>query len=589
MDRYDVKQRAAVWPFVRRHLVADRWRVAGFCVGMLIYVVLTVASTWLIGLAVERAGAAASVDSLLLILGGIMGVLLLAVACRWISDRAINLHTANAMAAIVAEGFIKIQAFESAWHADNFAGSTARKITRGAQGYDMFVSCIYFFFLPSALLVLVTACTILPASPAAAGAMLGGSVLYFVVIAWFNRRAVMPRLLEAFAHDSKITGELVDVLGNNAAVKAWATEPAEEIRLGERIDTWRRKLIDGWNAAVAGDQLQTAISAAILVGPIAIVVLDARRGAADAATVATVIGSSFVLRGWLGNIGRGVRETQNAVSEMTELVTLLKRPSETELDRERGEFVPGAGAIRFEHVGFRYTGANGAVFEDLSVEIGAGQTVALVGPSGGGKSSFVKLLLGLYEVQAGRIVIDGQDMAACTRASVRKAIALVPQDPSLFHRALAENLAYGADGIVDHADIAEAAGHARLAAMIDNLPAGFGTLVGERGVKLSGGERQRVAIARALLSERPILVFDEATSSLDTANEQAIQQALDRAMEGRTTIIVAHRLSTVRHADRILVFDRGRIVEDGSHAELAARPNGLYARLLHADADREAA
>jgi ATP-binding cassette subfamily B protein len=273
---------------------------------------------------------------------------------------------------------------------------------------------------------------------------------------------------------------------------------------------------------------------------------------------------------------------------MTEMVSLLGRTCEADQDQGKDEFVPGKGTIRFEGVTFRYADAGASVFEELSLEIQPGQTVALVGPSGGGKSSFVKLLLGLYRPQQGRILIDGQDVAQCTRASVRQAIALVPQDPALFHRTIADNLAYGAPGST-RAQIQDAAMRARLDAMIANLPAGYETLVGERGIKLSGGERQRVAIARALASARPVLVFDEATSSLDTANEQAIQQALGQAMAGRTTIIVAHRLSTVRHADRILVFDRGRIVEDGTHAELAARPAGLYARLLNVGEEQAAA
>lgn len=581
-------QAGAIRRFTLRYLMADRRRVAGFVAGMFAHVVLTVASTRLIGEAVDQAGKGAGLGVLGLDLAAIMGVLLAAVVVRWLSDRAINRHTAEAMAEIVMAGFIKIQAFETSWHADNFAGATARKITRAAQGYDILVSCCYFFFLPSALLVLVTAATIAPGSALAAVAMLAGSLVYFIVIAWFNRTRVMPLMSAAFAHDSRITGELVDVLGNNAAVKAWATEGQEEERLGETVGRWAEKLITAWNGAVNSDQLQTIISSVILVAPIAIVVLEARRGLVDAGTVATVIGSGFVLRGWLGNIGRGVREAQNAVSEMTQLVQLLDRICEAEQDHGLHRFTPGKGAIRFEQVSFRYADAGAPVFENLTLEIAPGQTVALVGPSGGGKSSFVKLLLGLYRQQHGQILIDGQDIGSCTRASVRRAIALVPQDPSLFHRTIADNLAYGAPNATG-TQIHDAARRARLDGMIHGLPLGFDTLVGERGVKLSGGERQRVAIARALAAPRPVLVFDEATSSLDTANEQAIQQALGQAMAGRTTIIVAHRLSTIRHADRILVFDRGRIVEDGTHAELANRPGGLYARLLSADPEQAAA
>jgi ATP-binding cassette subfamily B protein len=476
----------AVTRFVLGYLGRDALRVSGFVAGMFAHVVLTVASTRLIGIAVEHAGSDTGLGRLGLDLAAILGVLLAAICARWVSDRAINRHTAEAMAAIVASGFTKVQAFETSWHADNFAGATARKITRAAQGYDMVVSCCYFFFLPSILLVLVTAAVIAPESALAAAAMLAGSAVYFIVITWYNRTRVMPLMTAAFAHDSRITGELVDALGNNAAVKAWATERQEEARLRHIVGQWSAKLIAAWNGAVSSDQLQTGISAVILVAPIAIIVLQARWGLVDAGTVATVIGSGFVLRGWLGNIGRGVREAQNAVSEMTELVNLLGRICEAEQDRGLRSFTIGRGGIRFEAVGFRYAEAGAAVFEDLTVDIAPGQTVALVGPSGGGKSSFVKLLLGLYRPQQGRILIDGQDVAHCTRASIRQAIALVPQDPALFHRTIADNLAYGA-GTSTRAQIHEAARRARLDTLIHSLPKGYETLVGERGIKPGHG------------------------------------------------------------------------------------------------------
>jgi ATP-binding cassette subfamily B protein len=203
--------------------------------------------------------------------------------------------------------------------------------------------------------------------------------------------------------------------------------------------------------------------------------------------------------------------------------------------------------------------------------------VALVGPTGSGKSTFVKLIQRLYDVQGGQIRIDGQDIAGVDQGSLRCAIAVVPQDPALFHRTLAENISYARPDATDE-EIALAAKRARADAFIARLPLGYATLVGERGVKLSGGERQRVAIARAFLADAPILVLDEATSSLDVETEREVQAAMEALMVGRTTIVIAHRLSTIRGADRILVFDQGRIVEEGRHAELVAR-GGAYARL----------
>jgi ATP-binding cassette, subfamily B, bacterial len=226
---------------------------------------------------------------------------------------------------------------------------------------------------------------------------------------------------------------------------------------------------------------------------------------------------------------------------------------------------------------FRYKSAATPLYDRFSLRIAPGERVALVGPTGAGKSTFVKLIQRLYDVDSGQILVDGQDIARVSQGSLRRAIAVVPQDPALFHRSLSENIAYARpDATQDGVGLA--AKRARAHDFIMRLPQGYATLVGERGVKLSGGERQRVAIARAFLADAPILVLDEATSSLDVETERQVQAAMEELMVGRTTIVIAHRLSTIRGADRILVFEDGRIVEEGRHAELVKR-GGAYARL----------
>jgi ATP-binding cassette subfamily B protein len=237
------------------------------------------------------------------------------------------------------------------------------------------------------------------------------------------------------------------------------------------------------------------------------------------------------------------------------------------------------GRIVFEDVTFHYGGHRTPLFNHLSVDISAGERVGLVGRSGSGKTTFVKLVQRLYDVTGGRILIGGQDIAKATQHSLRSRIAIVQQDPILFHRSLADNIAYGRPD-AGMAAIGEAARLANAHDFIMRLPNGYGTLVGERGVKLSGGERQRVALARAFLADAPVLILDEATSSLDSESEALIQQAMERLMKGRTSIVIAHRLSTVRSLDRILVFDRGEIVEQGTHAALAARTGGIYRALF---------
>jgi ATP-binding cassette subfamily B protein len=265
---------------------------------------------------------------------------------------------------------------------------------------------------------------------------------------------------------------------------------------------------------------------------------------------------------YLGNVGSGVRAIFNRHE-------LEDEPSAREQPIAKG-------SIEFEAVDFRY--ADGAdVFHRLSITIPAGQRVGLVGVSGSGKSTFVSLLLRLYDPQAGAVRIDGHDLRTLPQDSLRRQIGMIPQDPTLFHRTLRENIRYGRPSASD-AEVEQAAQRALADEFIAELPGGYDAEVGERGVKLSGGQRQRIAIARVILKDAPVLILDEATSSLDSVTEHAIQRALDEVMGKKTAVVVAHRLSTIAHLDRILVFSRGRIVEDGSHEELLAR-HGTYYRL----------
>jgi ATP-binding cassette subfamily B protein len=241
------------------------------------------------------------------------------------------------------------------------------------------------------------------------------------------------------------------------------------------------------------------------------------------------------------------------------------------------------GEILYDQVTFRYGAQAGPLFWNFSLRIEAGERVGLVGHSGSGKTTFVKLLHRLYDVDGGRIVIDEQDTASVTQDSLRSQLALVPQEPLLFHRTLAENIAYGRPDAA-MPEIENAARLANAHEFILRQPKGYHTLVGERGVKLSGGERQRVALARAFLADTPVLVLDEATSSLDSESEALIQEAMERLMAGRTSIVIAHRLSTVRMLDRILVFNGGRVVEEGKHEDLVRREGGTYRRLFERQA-----
>jgi ATP-binding cassette subfamily B protein len=274
-----------------------------------------------------------------------------------------------------------------------------------------------------------------------------------------------------------------------------------------------------------------------------------------------------------------VEEFNTAVGKCKQSMTSLMVPLEIEDKPGAAVLQCKYGQIAFEDVKFHYKGTN-ALFQNMSIEIKGGQKVGLVGYSGGGKTTFVNLLLRLYDITDGAILIDGQNISDVTQDSLRASIAMIPQDPSLFHRSIMDNIRYGRIEASDE-EVIEAAKKAHAHEFIAKLSLGYDSLVGERGVKLSGGQRQRIAIARAILKNAPILILDEATSQLDSVTENLIQDSLWELMENKTTLVIAHRLSTLLHMDRILVFDKGRIAQDGTHDELLAA-GGLYKQLWDA-------
>jgi ATP-binding cassette subfamily B protein len=302
-------------------------------------------------------------------------------------------------------------------------------------------------------------------------------------------------------------------------------------------------------------------------------------GRATPGDVTYVLTSYYVIHAYLRDVGMHINNLQRSVNDMEELVEIHAEPIGIADAADAKPIDITGGRIAFEDVTFHYGGHAAPLYDGLSVDIRAGERVGLVGRSGSGKTTFVKLVQRLYDVSGGRILIDGQEVAQATQQSLRSQIAIVQQDPILFHRSLAENIAYARPG-ASMAMIEQAARLANAHDFILRLPKGYGTLVGERGVKLSGGERQRVALARAFLADAPVLILDEATSSLDSESEALIQEAMVRLMKDRTAIVIAHRLSTVRGLDRILVFDRGQIVEQGTHSALAVRPGGIYRGLF---------
>ena len=362
-------------------------------------------------------------------------------------------------------------------------------------------------------------------------------------------------------------------------VKAFGAEDREEQRVSGLLAKWAKRTRRTWMRYTWSGSAQITVLWAIRSAITGTALWLWWTGAATPGDVTFVLASYFVVHGYLVDVGFHIHHMQRAVNEMEELVDLHDQPLgiEDRLDAEPIRI--DAGEVRFEDVTFRYGGHETPLYEHLDLTIRGGERIGLVGHSGSGKTTFVKLIQRLYDVNEGRVTIDGQDVSHATQQSLRAQIAIVQQEPILFHRSLADNIAYARPG-ASRAEVEAAARLANAHDFIARLPRGYATLVGERGVKLSGGERQRVALARAFLADAPILILDEATSSLDSESEALIQQAMDRLMKGRTAIVIAHRLSTVRTLDRILVFDQGRVIEDGDHDTLLANAGGQYRRLF---------
>ncbi|AWP68734.1 ABC transporter ATP-binding protein [Bordetella holmesii] len=502
---------------------------------------------------------------------------------RQIAFRNIIPFTLTLMHGMACDAFHRVQRLSSDWHANSFAGSTVRKITRGIWAVDLLNDTLLTALLPS-VVMLVGATVLLGVSWPLMGLVVGlGALLYIGVAVVMALRYVAPAARLSNAWDTRMGGALADAVSCNAVVKAFGAESREETRFEGVLAKWRARTRRSWLRVTLNGGLQgvmmTAMQAAML-GVSLYLWINEKASVGDITFAMTMF---FVLKGYLREVGMNLRNLQRSINDMEELVMLDTQPLGVE-DRQGTRAIKVAdGEIRFEHVTFRYGAQQKPLYEDFSIRIAPGERIGLVGHSGSGKTTFIKLIQRLHDLDSGRITIDGQDIALVRQASLRRQIAIVQQEPILFHRTLAENIAYARPD-ASRAEVEEAARQASAHDFIMALPKGYETLVGERGVKLSGGERQRVAIARAFLADAPILILDEATSSLDSESEVLIQAVMTRLMQGRTTLVVAHRLSTVRALDRLLVMDHGKVVEAGSHEALIRREGGIYRRLFERQA-----
>ena len=511
-----------------------------------------------------------------------VGVFLGYVVSRNIQLRFWNPFAAHNMEEMVSDAFVRVQSFSADWHADSFAGATVRKVSRAMWGYDQASDALTLVLGPAFFVLVGLSLMMFLRWPVVGVFTLATVIAYVTSNVLLTTKYVRPANLRSNALDSQIGAALADAISSNPTVKTFGAEAREEARFAGVMKAWRTAALITWDRFINVWLVQNLMLVLLQAGLTGLVVREWSFGKASAGDVAFAITAFMLMSGYLKNVGEQIRMLQKSLDDTEDVAGYMTQAPAVADAPDAAQFRPGDGAVAFDGVTFAYANAAEPTYRDFSLTIAPGERVALVGPTGAGKSTFVKLIQRLYDLQAGRIVIDGQDVARVTQVSLRRAIAVVPQDPALFHRTIAENIAYGKPDATQE-EIVATARKAKAHGFIAKLPKGYDTLVGERGVKLSGGERQRVAIARAFLTGAPIVIFDEATSSLDVETERDVQLASEALMKGRTTIVIAHRLSTIRGADRILVFADGRVVEEGRHGELVAK-QGAYAR-LHAVAE----
>lgn len=464
------------------------------------------------------------------------------------------------------------------FHSTRFGGTLVSQTSKFMSAYTQLLQNVTFPFLPVVCSVVFTCSILAPLVPVYVAVLL---VLLFAYasVSYVMYKRILHLNEKAASAQNQLSGELSDAVTNILAVKTYGREDYER----SLFDVANRDVVKQDSTRMKASFARGVITAAITIVIMSVVTVFISGGNSwfgiTPGTLVMMFTYTYTLTNQFNFIATGLQRFNQAFGDASGMTAVLDEPRLVSDVPGAKPLKVGEGRIDFEGINFWYQdgGEGKQVFEDFELHIPAGQKVGLVGKSGAGKTTLTKLLLRLADIQEGSIMVDGQDVATTTQQSLRRQIAYVPQESLLFHRSIRENIAYGRpDATLDEAR--EAARQANALEFIEQLPQGFDTLVGERGIKLSGGQRQRIAIARAMLADAPILVLDEATSALDSESEAQVQQALARLMEGRTTIVVAHRLSTVASLDRIVVLKEGAIVEDGPHSQLV-EAGGEYSRL----------
>ena len=474
------------------------------------------------------------------------------------------------------EGLDLLMNKDMSFYANRFTGTITKNILAFSRRYESFFDTIVFEIVSQLFPAIFAAVILAFISPwlsivLIAILTLGG----FIIAPLIKKRMKMVKERED-AH-ATMAGHISDVVSNIAAIKAFGAEDDERKAHNKNVSHYISKARRSWN--YQNNRIDMIISPIYVATNVLGLVIVLNLGVSDDAKATLFIAFSYFanVTRFLWSFNGVYRRLEESITDASLFVNYIMTPPKiTDIDNASSLQVSD-GRITFNNVMFAHGEDSNTLFNNFALDVKPGQKVGLVGHSGAGKSTIVNLLLRFMDIDGGTISIDGQDISKVTQQSLHKSIAFVPQEPLLFHRTLRDNIAYGKPHATD-AEIIDAAKQAHALEFIDQLPQGLDTMVGERGVKLSGGQRQRVAIARAILKDAPILVLDEATSALDSESEKLIQDALEKLMKNRTSIVVAHRLSTIAKLDRIIVLDKGDITEDGSHANLLAK-HGTYAKL----------
>jgi len=504
---------------------------------------------------------------------------------EWASDRVNNFFTnffeAKIMRDLMNLCFSYLQEHSFNFFSNNFAGSLQRKVNRFSRAFETIADTLITQAGPNILRVLIVIVILLGTYWKVGLVVLIWSVIHTA----FNYYFTLYRMkydLSKSEMDTKMGGFLADTITNNINLKLFTGLEQEKKDYKKLNGRWYELTMKSWDLDSISYGVQGFLMILVEFLVFYVGIHYWQQGIfhiGDFVFIQAYVLTTFNNVWGFSRYFKSFYENMADANEMTEV---LLEPHEITDAKDAKPLIVTSGQIEFRNVSYAYNEKN-TIYSDFDLEIKAGEKVAVIGPSGGGKSTFIKLLLRFYDLKSGEILIDGQDISKVTQKSLRENIALVPQEPILFHRSVMENIRYAKPKASDE-EVRSAAKLANADEFISNFPKGYDTYVGERGVKLSGGERQRVAIARAILRNAPILLLDEATSSLDSESEKLIQDALKKLIKDKTTIVIAHRLSTVMQMDRIIVLENGKIAEQGKHAELLKLEEGTYQRLWNIQA-----